>query len=224
MLAVWRFSPTEYLDETTGASPGCLLGSLGVVPRVQTAVHIPNHSSRAVFGSPVFLCAGGCAPQPEPSQGETAQPETARSVARGDSNISDAATLSLRVNVVIPARAAVGAEIPIKLVVSNTGGAKIAISQIAPPPVYDVDVARPDGDIVWRRLPPDQVLLLAADQYTLAPGATRELETVSWDQKDLRGRQVEPGRYRIQGVFYGGVAGSGVSETRTPAVMLSIGR
>jgi hypothetical protein len=132
-------------------------------------------------------------------------------------------THALRVHVLVPAHAAVGTKIPIELVVSNAGSTKTLVSQISPPPVYDVAIARVDGRIVWRRLPPDYVLLLAADQYTLAPGESRHLETISWDQVDLHGHQVEPGRYTVQGVFYGGIAGSGDSEIKTPAVPLVIG-
>jgi hypothetical protein len=118
----------------------------------------------------------------------------------------------------------VGTAVPVKLVVSNTGSTKVEVLQKAPAPVYDLTITRKDGRIVWQRLPPDGVLLTAGDLYSLAPGQSQELETISWDQRDLRGRQVGPGRYEIQGIFYGGVAYSGHSEIQSDTVSLLIER
>jgi hypothetical protein len=130
----------------------------------------------------------------------------------------------LRVHLVSPSRAIVGTAVPFKLVVKNTGTAKAQVLQVAPGPVYDVTVTRPDGRIVWQRMPPDAVLLTAGTLYTLAPGQSRELETISWDQRDLHGRMVEPGRYMAHGVFYGGVAYSGKSEIPTDTISILIER
>jgi hypothetical protein len=130
----------------------------------------------------------------------------------------------LRVHVEAPKRAVVGTAVPIKLVVSNTGGTKVEILQKAPAPDYDLTITRKHGRIVWQRLPPDGVLLTAGLLYSLAPGQSHELETISWDQRDLHGRQVGPGRYEIQGIFYGGVAYSGHSEIQSDTVSLLIER
>jgi hypothetical protein len=135
-------------------------------------------------------------------------------------------TQTLRVHVVVPARAAVGAPIPIKLVVSNAGNTTIRVAQIGTPPDYDLAIARGDGRIVWERLPEDHISFLDGLHYTLAPSESRELEAIAWDQRDQHGHQVEPGRYTVRGFFYGGIAGSGHGidrPTRTPVVQLVIG-
>jgi hypothetical protein len=118
----------------------------------------------------------------------------------------------------------VGTAVPIKLVVSNTGGTKVQVLQAAPPPAYDLIITRKDGRVIWRRLPPDAVLATAGLLYSLTPSQSYDLETISWDQRDLHGRQVEPGRYEIKGSFYGGVAYSGQNEIQSDTVSLLIER
>ncbi len=112
----------------------------------------------------------------------------------------------------------------ITLVVSNAGSTKADVLQSYPGPDYDVTIAQEDGRIVWRRVPPDDILPTAGALYTLGPGESRDLETISWDQRDLHGRQVEPGRYMIQGLFYGGIDRSGDYETPSDTVSLVIER
>jgi hypothetical protein len=77
---------------------------------------------------------------------------------------------------------------------------------------------------VWQRLPPDAVPATAGLLYSLAAGQSHDVETISWGQRDLHGRQVEPGRYEVQGIFYGRVAYSGHSEIQSDTVSLLIER
>jgi hypothetical protein len=130
---------------------------------------------------------------------------------------------ALRVQVVVPEYAAQGTAISIKLVVNNASSATLRVSQKGCPPDFDVVITRVEGSTIWRRLPPNVFLCDAAMEYPLSPGQSRELEAISWEQRDSRGRPVGPGRYTVQGFFFGGIAGSGVSETKTPAVPLVIG-
>ncbi len=130
----------------------------------------------------------------------------------------------LRVHVEAPRRAVVGVAVPIKLVVSNTGNTKVQVLQAVPPPAYDLTITRKDGRVVWQRLPPDAYLSTAGLLYSLAPSQSHDVETISWDQQDLHGRQVEPGRYGIQGVFFGRVAYKGQSEIQSDTVSLLIER
>jgi hypothetical protein len=130
----------------------------------------------------------------------------------------------VRVHVEAPKRAVVGTAVPVKLVVSNTGSTKVEILQTPAPQDYNLSIARKHGRIVWQRWPPDAALSTAGDLYSLAPGQSRELETISWDQRDLNGRQVGLGRYEIQGIFFGGVAYSGHSEIQSDTVSLLIER
>jgi hypothetical protein len=132
---------------------------------------------------------------------------------------------ALRVHVVAPGRAVAGRAVPLRLVVSNTGSTKVDVLQSADPaPDYDLTVAGEDRRIVWKRVPPDDILTLAGFRYTLTPGESHDLETILWDQRDLHGRHVEPGRYTIQGVFYGGVAWSGEYQTHSDTVPIVIER
>lgn len=132
-------------------------------------------------------------------------------------------TQALRVQVVVPEYAAQGTAISIKLVVNNASSATIRVSQKGCPPDFDVVITRVEGSTIWRRLPSNVVLCDAAMEYPLSPGQSREVGAVSWEQRDSHGRPVGPGRYTVQGFFFGGIAGSSVSETKTPAVPLVIG-
>jgi hypothetical protein len=131
---------------------------------------------------------------------------------------------AIRVEVVVPERPTAGTAVPIRLLVTNTSSAVVRLSQKGCPPDFDVVISREDGSPVWRRITPDISLCDAALEYSLWPRRSRELEKVSWEQRDSRGRPVKPGRYLVQGVFFGGIAGSGVRETKTPAASLVIER
>ena len=168
------------------------------------------------------LGAAGCA-------GQSSKPGPALSTAgadysRGDLQAGSDSIQPLRVHVAAPRRAVVGTAVPIKLVVSNSGRTKVQVLQAVPPPAFDLTITRKDGRVVWQRLPPDAVLATAGLLYSLAAGQSHDVETISWDQRDLHGRQVEPGRYEIQGTFYGRVAYSGHSEIQSDTVSLLIER
>ena len=126
--------------------------------------------------------------------------------------------------VAAPGRAVVGTAVPIKLVVSNSGTTEVQVLQAVPPPAFDLTITRKDGRVVWQRLPPDAALATAGLLYSLAAGQSHDVETISWDQRDLHGRQVEPGLYEIQGIFYGGVAYTGHSEIQSETAPLLIER
>ena len=155
---------------------------------------------------------------------EPALPAAAADSSRGDLQAGSDSIQPLRVHVAAPRRAVVGTAVPIKLVVSNSGRTKVQVLQAVPPPAFDLTITRKDGRVVWQRLPPDAYLATAGLLYSLAAGQSHDVETISWDQRDLHGRQVEPGRYEIQGIFYGRVAYSGHSEIQSDTVSLLIER
>lgn len=169
----------------------------------------------------VLLAVGfaGCAAQPIVKGDPTASATgAADGVAAGQAQPDS--MQPLRVHVVTPGHVVVGTAVHIKLVVRNTGSAKMQVIQSADPaPDYDLTVIRQDGSIVWQRVLPGDILTTAAEMYTLAPGESRDLETISWNQRDLQGRPVEPDRYRLYGLFYGG---AGPSETPTDTAFLFI--
>lgn len=175
------------------------------------------------FGSAVLLSlwAAACAAQ------SPIKHRPASSGAGGDNGLSELeaspdSVHPLRVHVEAPARAGLGAAVPIRLRVTNTGNTQVVVLQVAPAPDYDVTVTRDDGRLVWQRLPTDAVLTTAGLQYPLAPGESHNLEVIEWDQRDLHGRRVGPGRYWVQGIFYGGVAYSGQREIQTDTVSLLV--
>ena len=131
---------------------------------------------------------------------------------------------TLRVHVETSRSAVVGGAVPIKLVVSNIGRTRIDVLQAGNAPAYDLTITGKAGRVVWQRLPPDAFLTTAGLLYSLAPGQRHDLETIVWDQRDLRGHPIEPGHYEIHGVFYGGVAYSGRSEMQTDTVSLTVER
>jgi hypothetical protein len=155
---------------------------------------------------------------------EPALPAAAADSSRGDLQAGSDSIQPLRVHVTAPRRAVVGTAVPIKFVVSNSGSTKVEVLQAVPAPAFDLTITRKDGRVVWQRLPPDATLASAALVYSLAAGQSHDVETISWDQRDLHGRQVEPGRYEIQGMFYGRVAYSGHSEIQSDTVSLLIER
>lgn len=99
----------------------------------------------------------------------------------------------------LPARAARGAPVPIRLALENRGDAPVTVGLGGRPVAFDFVVARPDGAEVWSRLH-GQAIAAVLQERRLAPGEVLHFQD-SWDQRDNQGRQVPPGRYLVWGVL-----------------------
>lgn len=125
----------------------------------------------------------------------------------------------LRYEVVLGKAAyALGETVAISLRVTNTAGAVVAVTYGGQQ--YDV-VVRQRGGLVWQ-WSHDKAFAQVMHQASLAPGETRTYQ-VLWDQRDLQGRQVDPGAYEAWGVFMA-TSREGAPPVEVGSVRLMIGR
>jgi hypothetical protein len=108
---------------------------------------------------------------------------------------------SLSFTLEVPARAALGAPIPLVLRLANVSTRRIEVHLRGRETVFDVVARRPGGEEVWRRLT-GQVTMAILQLRSLAPGEVLELRA-AWDQRDAAGRPVVAGEYRLQGELPG---------------------
>jgi hypothetical protein len=92
-----------------------------------------------------------------------------------------------------------GEPVAVSLRVANTSSAAVVVTTSGQP--YDVAV-RQRGALVWL-WSHDRPAAAAARTQTLGPGDALTFQA-RWDQRDLQGRQVEPGQYDISCIFAGG--------------------
>lgn len=106
---------------------------------------------------------------------------------------------SLRFTVVAPPSVRRGEPVPITLRLTNTAKHGVNLYLTGRTVTFDIIVARPDGQIVWRRLEhvtSQQILQVK----TLAPGETFELKDV-WKQHTNAGAAAPSGDYTVTGVI-----------------------
>ena len=97
----------------------------------------------------------------------------------------------------VPDEIAAGTLVPITLHVANTGPHPLDLYLRGRTIAFDVEIATPDGTVVWRRL--DGAVLPAILRLrTLAPGESFTLQA-GWDQRARDGAPVAPGRYVARG-------------------------
>ena len=109
------------------------------------------------------------------------------------------APMPLELRLEIPERVRPGEPVPMRLVLANRGDAPVEVELGGSPIAFDLVVTAPDGAEVWRRLrgrPVEAILQLR----TVEPGGEIDFAD-RWDQRDDRGRPVEPGSYRVHGVL-----------------------
>jgi len=113
---------------------------------------------------------------------------------------------SLQVRAAVPASSfAVG--VPIAIALSIRNAAPVPVSVLFPSGQrYDVIARRPRGDEVWR-WSHDRAFIQVVQTVRLSPGEELAYR-VTWDQRDLQGRQVDPGTYELVAIFLGQVEGS----------------
>jgi len=106
---------------------------------------------------------------------------------------------SITFTVVVPGSVRRGQPVPITLRLTNTGDRTLNLYLAGRRITFDIIVARPDGDVVWRRLEQvasQQILQLK----TLAPGETLELKD-RWRQRTNAGADSRAGDYTVTGVI-----------------------
>jgi hypothetical protein len=82
-------------------------------------------------------------------------------------------------------------------------------------------IVRQRGALIWQ-WSHDKAFTQVVRESTLTPGETLAFTWI-WDQRDLQGRQVEPGRYELWAVFMGAQR-SGPRSVETGPVRIVIGR
>ena len=109
---------------------------------------------------------------------------------------------SVLVSITVPETVRAGRPVPIRLGLTNRFGRPVTLrlASLRPLPVWDVRVSAADGHVVWTRLHAPSAGF-EGGVLTLAPHETRAT-TVTWDQRDVYGRPVPRGRYRVHGFLY----------------------
>ncbi|HEX2218738.1 MAG TPA: BsuPI-related putative proteinase inhibitor [Gemmatimonadales bacterium] len=102
----------------------------------------------------------------------------------------------MRVDLVVPPKAAAGQPVPITLRIANTGKRPIELHLQGRTITFDVIVEQ-SGAVVWRRLEGATVPAILQIRV-LGPGEVIELKDV-WRQTDATGGQVAPGDYTVRG-------------------------
>ena len=122
---------------------------------------------------------------------------------------------SLRLETDVPAEVRLGRPVPITLRAVNTGTRPLELYLMGRSPTFDITVARPEGDVAWRRLDGQTVPAILQIRI-IAPGESLELHH-DWDQRATRGRPVAAGTYVVQGALI-----TDAQPLRTPAAPLRI--
>jgi len=136
-----------------------------------------------------------CRPAP-PETRDAAVPPATSPLATA---VTEPAPDSLGLELVLPRRVGAGKPVPITLRVQNRTRHTIDLYLRGRTATFEVVVARPDGEVVWRRLE-DEIIPAIVHLRALAPAERLELVTV-WDQRTKRGRPVEAGEYTARGLL-----------------------
>jgi hypothetical protein len=104
---------------------------------------------------------------------------------------------SMRVELVVPRKAAPGVPVPIAIRIGNTAARPIELHLQGRAVAFDLIVRRHDA-VVWRRLEGEAVQGIL-QLRTLAPGEVLELKD-TWSQTDNAGAPVPAGEYSVSGM------------------------
>ena len=110
----------------------------------------------------------------------------------------DTAFEGLDLDLVMPARVRSGKTVQLTLRVVNRSNREIDLYLRGRSITFDVEVARTNGEVVWRLLG-DEIIPAIVHLQTLGVGGRLEARA-NWDQKD-RGRFLEPGDYAARGLL-----------------------
>jgi hypothetical protein len=103
----------------------------------------------------------------------------------------------MRLEIAVPSEVRAGDSVPIVLRLVNDGSVQVDVALQGRPVAFDVNVTRPDGTVIWRRLEGETVTAIL-QLRTLQPGDSLIFAT-DWDQRDAGGRSVPTGDYLITG-------------------------
>ncbi len=112
-----------------------------------------------------------------------------------------------------------GEPIAIVMSVTNTGAAPLSLTMTSAQQ-YEV-IVRQRGALIWQ-WSHDKAFAQVVRDTELTPGGTLSFQ-VTWDQRDLQGRRVEPGSYDISCLFLGAQR-PGPRSVEVGPVRISIGR
>lgn len=107
----------------------------------------------------------------------------------------------LRLQVSAPERALLGRPLILGIVLVNRGGDTVDVTLVGDPH-FDLTVTRPDGAVVWSRLPTNGFVPDVAATRRMRPGDSLLLRD-TWPQIDARGDKIPPGRYCVYGIVFG---------------------
>lgn len=87
------------------------------------------------------------------------------------------------------------------VIVTNSDDQPLEFSTAAAPQDFDLTVSRQTGELVWQRLYQMDLDAPVAVTPPIPPRGTRRYE-YAWDQRDIAGKRVVPGRYIVKAVLY----------------------
>ncbi len=112
----------------------------------------------------------------------------------------------------------VGEAVAVTLRVTNVAAGPVAVTFGGQQ--FDV-LVRQRGGLIWQ-WSHDKAFAQVIRTRTLAPGEAMTY-SASWDQRDLQGRQVDPGPYDLHGVFLGSQQ-SGPRSVEAGPLRIALGR
>jgi hypothetical protein len=145
-----------------------------------------------------YAAAAGAAAGCRSDAVETPETETPSERTPPDRTVTEPSD-SLGLELVVPPRIRLGQPVPIELRLENRTGRALDLYLRGRTITFDVEVARPGGEVVWQRLR-DEIIPAIVHLRTLAPAERLELEAV-WDQQTHQGRPVEAGNYTVRGLL-----------------------
>ena len=130
---------------------------------------------------------------------ETRAPTTTTPTTSVETVVTEPASDSLRLELLLPRSVRAGEPVSISLRVENRTRHAIDLYLRGRTATFDVIVSRPDGVVVWQRLE-DEIIPAIVGLRALAPGERLELATV-WDQQTKQRKPVGAGEYTARGLL-----------------------
>ena len=135
----------------------------------------------------LVLAVGSIACRPGSPPDDAARPPAAEALVTGRGGDS------LELSLAGPAEVPAGDRIHFTFRARNTASRPLGLYLLGRTPTLDVEVSRPTGDLVWRRLE-GEVIPAILHVRTLAPGERLAAEA-DWDQRTRAGTPAGPGEY-----------------------------
>jgi hypothetical protein len=126
--------------------------------------------------------------------------------------MTDTVPDSLGLELLVPPRVRPSEPVPITLRVHNRTQRDLDLYLRGRAITFDVEIARSDGDVVWRLLE-DEIIPAIVHLRTLHPDERIELQAL-WDQRTKESRPLEPGEYAARGLLL--VEGAPLETPSTP--------